>query len=75
MFDRWATEFNSRRERVTEQQFEEMLKDHMPDTIRCWIATRLGGMTTSDAWEGNVSVRLLKAFDEIAEKIKEKTRD
>ena len=47
-------------------------KDAMKDTIACWKRTRILGVSASLACEGNVSVPLLRAFDEIREALEPK---
>ena len=44
------------------QQLNELLKHD--DTISCWIATRINGVSATLACDGNISIELLKMLDE-----------
>ena len=43
-------------------QLNELLKHD--DTINCWIATRINGISACMACDGNISLQLLKMLDE-----------
>ena len=51
---------------------ESSLDNILEDTIRCWKLTRLKNSSASLASYGNISMRLIKAFDEIKCSIDEK---
>lgn len=53
------------------QQLEQLLSQSLGDTLFCWKATRLEGLSASLACDGNISLSLLSAFDELAKDIKE----
>ena len=62
---------------MTQEEMQELsrlleFKDAMKDTIACWKRTRILGVSASLACEGNVSVPLLRAFDEIREALEPK---
>jgi len=62
---------------MTQEEMEELetlLKYTLDDTIFCWKATRLNGSSASLACDGNISIRLLRAFDEIAKEINTQER-
>ena len=50
------------------KELERLLtyKECLKETLSCWKATRINGASASLACEGNISLPLLRAFDEIA---------
>jgi hypothetical protein len=44
------------------EQLNQLLKHD--DTIGCWIATRINGVSASMGCDGNISIQLLKMLDE-----------
>lgn len=46
--------------------FNELAAHVLRDTLSCWKATRINGASASMVCDGNVSVELLRALDEVA---------
>jgi hypothetical protein len=51
---------------------EDLMTFIISDTLSCWSATRLNGCSASMACDGNISVKLIRCFDELYKRIKEK---
>ena len=52
---------------MTDKQIERgnyYLSGMIEDTLDCWIATRINGASASMSCDGNISLPLLKEFDE-----------
>ena len=56
-------------EEMTELERYLTYKDALDETMSCWVATRIHNRSASLACEGNISILLLKAFDQIKERI------
>lgn len=53
------------------EKFNTVLNEHiLEDTMSCWVATRLNGASASMACDGNISIPLIRAFDNIKTELK-----
>lgn len=51
-------------------QFNKTLEEHViSSTLSCWVATRINGGSASMSCDGNVSIPLMKIFDDIKERV------